>query len=160
MPVRYAGWRRASPCRDPAAPRRLLHSGRSWRGSRRPVPPSAQSSVPGWLSLPLGPSGRPRISSQCLQHPLLLDALQAPLQKIDLQRLLTDLALQLRDPAFRPALLSVARKHITRTLTELAPPAVQHVGVYLQRPRRFADGYPLFQPPHSGQFELFGELPT
>jgi hypothetical protein len=34
-----------------------------------------------------------RISSQRLQHPLLLDALQAPLQKIDLQRLLANLAL-------------------------------------------------------------------
>ena len=47
------------------------------------------------------------------------------------QGLLTDLALQLRDPAFRPALLSVARKHIARPLAELTPPAVQHVGVYL-----------------------------
>src|SRR5919198_3469831 len=150
MPVRYAGWRRASPCRDPAAPRRLLHSGRSWRGSRRPAPSSAQSSVPDWPSLLLRLSGRPRTSSQCLQHPLLLDALQAPLQKIDLQRLLTNLALQLRDPAFRPALLSVAREHIARTLTEFPPPAVQNVRVYLQRPRRFANGYPLFQPPHGG----------
>jgi hypothetical protein len=31
---------------------------------------------------------------------LLLDALQAPLQKIDLQSLLADLTLQLGDPAF------------------------------------------------------------
>src|SRR5450755_4527340 len=98
--------------------------------------------------------------SQCLQHPLLLDALQAPLQKIDLQRLLADLALQLGDAAFRPALLAVARKDIARSLTELPPPAVQHVGVHLQRPRRLAHGYPLFQPPYSGQFELLGELPT
>jgi hypothetical protein len=29
---------------------------------------------------------------QCLQHPLFFDALQAPLQKIDLQGLLTNLA--------------------------------------------------------------------
>src|SRR6516165_12381703 len=135
-------------------------NGRSWRGSRRPALPCAQSSVPGPPSFLLGLSGRPRTSRQCLQHPLLLDALQAPLQKIDLQRLLTDLALQLRDPAFRPALLAVARKHIARTLTELSPPAMQHVGVDLQRPRRFADRYPLFQPPDGGQFELFGELPT
>jgi hypothetical protein len=35
---------------------------------------------------------------------MLLDALQAPLQKIDLQGLLTDLALQLSDAAFGPAL--------------------------------------------------------
>ena len=31
----------------------------------------------------LGPCGRRRFSSQRLQHPLFLDALQAPLQKID-----------------------------------------------------------------------------
>src|SRR5215467_9487145 len=54
-----------------------------------------------WPSFLLRPSGRPRTSSQCLQHPLLLDALQAPFQKIDLQRLLTNLTFQLRDPAFR-----------------------------------------------------------
>src|SRR6266581_9154422 len=77
------------------------------------------SSVPGRLSFLLGPSGRPRTSSQCLQPPLLLDALQAPLQKIDLQRLLADLALQLGDPAFGPALLAIARKDVARALAEL-----------------------------------------
>jgi hypothetical protein len=44
-------------------------------------------------SLFFGPFGRPLISSQRLQHPLFLDALQAPLQKINLQGLLADLAL-------------------------------------------------------------------
>src|ERR1043165_2917019 len=36
-------------------------------------------------------------------------------QKIDLQDLLTDLPLQLRDPSFRPALLSIAWKRVART---------------------------------------------
>ena len=77
------------------------------------LPPTREGDTPKGSSWT---SGRPRISSQCLQHPLFLDALQAPLQKIDLQRLLADLPLQLRDPAFRPALLSVARKRIARPL--------------------------------------------
>src|ERR1700674_1020642 len=143
MPARFAGWRRAGPCRDPASHRRLRHSGKSWRGSRRPALPSAPSSVPGRLSFLLGPSGRPRTSSQCLQHPLLLDALQAPLQKIDFQRLLADFALQLGDAAFRPALLAVAWKDIAWSLTELPPPAVQLIGVHLQRSRSLPYGYPL-----------------
>ena len=77
-----------------------------------------------------------------------------------LQGLLADLALQLSYTAFGPTLLPVARKSIPRPGSELPPPAVQHVGIYLQRPRRFADGHTLFQPPYGGQFELFGELPT
>src|SRR6266702_4004478 len=77
-----------------------------------------------------------------------------------LQRLLADLALQLCDPAFRPALLAIARKDVARALAELPAPAMQHVGVDLQRARRFPDGYPLFQPPHGGQFKLLGELPS
>jgi hypothetical protein len=47
-----------------------------------------------------------------LQHPLFLDALQAPFQKIDFQCLLADLALQFSDPAFRPARLPVAREGV------------------------------------------------
>jgi hypothetical protein len=39
-----------------------------------------------------------RLSSQRLQHPLFFDALQAPLQKIDLQCLLADFPLQLCHP--------------------------------------------------------------
>jgi len=51
------------------------------------------------------PVGRRRFSSQRLQHPLFLDALQAPLQKIELQRLLADFAFQLGDPTLGPTLL-------------------------------------------------------
>ena len=60
--------------------------------------------------------GQPLIPrSRALQHPLFLDALQATLQKIDLQRLLADLPFQLRKPAFRPALLPVTRKDVPRS---------------------------------------------
>jgi hypothetical protein len=89
-----------------------------------------------------------------------VDALQAPLQKIDLHGLLTDFALQFRDPPFRPALLAVARKRVARAVAKLTAPAVQYVGVDLQRPRHFGDRHPLLQPPHGGQLELLGELPT
>src|SRR5579884_1405318 len=115
---------------------------------------------PGRPSLLLGPSRRRRISSPCLQHPLLVDALQATLQKIDLQGLLADLAFQLRDPAIRPALLPVTRKRVAWPLTELTPPAVQHVGIHLQRSRGFRDRHPLLQAPHRGQLELLGERPS
>jgi hypothetical protein len=71
-------------------------------------------------------SPRPaRTSRRCLQHPLFFDALQAPLQKIDLHRLLADLALQLRHLAFRPAALTLTRKSASRSLPELTHPAVQ-----------------------------------
>ena len=95
-PARSAGWRPADPCPDPApagvvetiepgpANPAQLHHRFHRQGCLRP-------------SLLLGSSGRQRLSSQCLQFPLLVDALQAPLQKINLQRLLADLALQLRD---------------------------------------------------------------
>jgi hypothetical protein len=85
---------------------------------------------------------RRRIARQCLQHPLFLDALQTPLQKIDLQGLLADLALQLSDAAFSPALLAVARKDVAWPGAELPPPALQDIGVDLQRPRRLSDGTP------------------
>jgi hypothetical protein len=78
-----------------------------------------------------------------LQHPLFLDALQAPLQKIDLQYLLADFAFQLRDAPFRLPLLPVSEKHIAWRLAK--PPAAWHVGVHFQatlpRPAR-----PLLEP--------------
>jgi len=93
---------------------------------------------------------RRRISSQRLQHPLFLDALQAPLQKIDLQCLLTDLSFQLGHPPFRPALLAIARKHVAWGLSEFAPPAVQHVRVDFHPSRHLRDRYTLLQPPYGG----------
>jgi hypothetical protein len=66
-----------------------------------------------------------------LQLPLLFDALQAPLQKTNLQRLLTDLALQLGHAVFFPAPLARARKRIPRPIPELASPAMQDIGVDL-----------------------------
>jgi hypothetical protein len=53
--------------------------------------------------------------------------LQAPLQKIDLQRLLADLSFQFRHPAFGPALFSITWKRVARTLSELPAPPVQRI---------------------------------
>jgi hypothetical protein len=92
--------------------------------------------------------------------PLLLDALQATLQKINLQGLLADLALQLRYTAFLPAPLTQTRKRVARPLAELAPPAVQHVGIDLKGPRHFGDRSPCFEPLQRGQLELPRELPS
>src|SRR5277367_3954767 len=160
MPAQSAESRRADPCADPDPAWRRRQSGRSRTLKPGPVPPCAQSSVPGWPSLLLRPSGRRRISSQRLQHPLFLDALQAPLQKINLQGLLADLAFQLRDAALGPALLARTREGVAGARSELPPPTVQHVGIDLQRPRRFPYRNPLLQPPHRSQLELLGEQPT
>ncbi len=103
-------------------------TGRSWTGSPGPTPPSVQSSVAGPPSPLLRPSCRPRISSQRLQHPLLFDALRAPLQKNDLQGLLPHLPFQFGDLTLRPAPGPVARESIARPLAKLSPPAVQNVG--------------------------------
>src|SRR5579863_4632287 len=89
-----------------------------------------------------------------------IDTLQTALQKIYLQGLLADLALQLSDAAFGPALFPVARKRVTWPCPELPLPALQHVRVDLQRSRRLADGNPLLQPPHRGQLERLGEQPS
>jgi hypothetical protein len=121
-------------------------------------PPDGQSPV-GFHFFPRF-SGRPRIPSQRLQHPLFLDALQAPFQKIDLQRLLADLPFQIRYPTFRPPRLSIAGKCVTGSLAELPAPAVQHIRVHFQPTCYLRDRYPLFQPPDGGQFKLLRELPA
>lgn len=94
-----------------------------------------------------------------MDNPLLLDALQALLQKMDLQRLLADLTFQFCNPAFRPAPVAIAAKGVSRRLPELPPPAMQHVRAYLQRPRDLADRNSSFQPRNSSELELFRELP-
>ncbi len=135
------------------------------RPSRNPIPPTQ---IPGQLrslhacrhALLRRSSGRPRTSTRCLQHPLFFDALQAPLQKIDLHHLLTDLALQLRHTAFGPAPLPVTRKRVARRLTKLTPPTLQHVRIDLQSPCDLGQRYPRFQPPNGGQLEFPGELPA
>jgi len=104
--------------------------------------------------------GRLRISSRYLQHPLFLDALQAPLQKIDLHRLATDLAFQFRDLALGPAPLPVAGKSVARRLPELTLPAMQHVRADFQPARHLGRRNPCFQTPYGGQLELLGELPA
>src|ERR1700721_4587273 len=69
----------------------------------------------------------------------MVDALQAPFQKINLQSLLADLPLQLCDASFGPAVLSLARRYVARPLANLTPPAVQHVRVHFKRPRHLPD---------------------
>lgn len=75
-------------------------------------------------------------------HPLFLDALPAPLQEIDLQRLLTDLAFQLGDPSVGPTLLSLPRKYVARPRPNLTPPACH-----------FAYRTPAFQRAAGGELE-------
>ena len=58
---------------------------------------------------------------------------------MDLQHLLPDLALQLRDPPLRPAPLPVPGKGVARPLPELTSPAVQHVGIHFQTARHLGD---------------------
>jgi len=89
-----------------------------------------------WLFDPLG---RRRLSTHGLQLPLLLDALQAALQKINLQRLLPDLALQWRQAAVILAPLAQTRKDIAGPLAEFAAPAMQHVGVDFKSSRNLGD---------------------
>src|ERR1700680_2644952 len=89
-----------------------------------------------------GCAGKSRLSSQCLQHPLFLDALQAPLQKIDFQSLLANLPFQLSDFGFIPAPLSASRKGVARTMTEFLPPPVQQVRVDFKRASHLRDRCP------------------
>jgi hypothetical protein len=58
---------------------------------------------------------------------LFLDMLQASPQKIDLQGLTADLALQLGDPALLGTALPIAGERPGTVVLELAPPAVQDV---------------------------------
>src|SRR5271168_3350597 len=95
---------RVNPCPDPD-PARRRRNDRNRTGKPGPASPCVRRSVYLRPSFLLGPFGRRRISSQRLQHPLFLDALQAPLQKIDFQGLLTDLAFELGDTPVGPALL-------------------------------------------------------
>jgi hypothetical protein len=74
-----------------------------------------------------------------LQLPLFFDLLQAPPQKIDLQRLAADFSLQLSDPAFLLAPLAVAGECLEAVIPLLTPPAVQNIGVHLAGPRDLGD---------------------
>jgi hypothetical protein len=74
-----------------------------------------------------------------LQLPLFLDMLQAPLQKIDLQRLATDLTFQLGDPALLLPPLAIACECLGTVIAQLAPPAVQDIRVHLAGSRHFGD---------------------
>ena len=86
---------------------------------------------------------------------MFLDALQAPLQKIDLQRLLPHLPFQLRHACFVPASLPAAGKRIARSTAEFVPPAVQHFRSYFKRPRYFRTRRPRFKPLDAASFNFF-----
>src|SRR6188474_2731482 len=47
--------------------------------------------------------------------------------------------------AIRPPFLPIARKRVSRSLTELPPPPLQYIGTHFQRPRRFGHRNPLLQ---------------
>jgi hypothetical protein len=98
--------------------------------------------------------------SQCFQLALLLDMLQASPQKIDLQCLAADFPLQLGNLAFLRAPLSVAGKSLGPVVPQLAPPAVQHVGVYLAGAGHLGQRSPQVQPPDGLFLKLFRELPS
>ena len=75
----------------------------------------------------------------------LFDALQAPLQKIDLYHLLTDFTFQLGYPAFGPPPLPITRKRVAGHLTKLTPPTLQYVRINLQPRATSASDTPGFQ---------------
>jgi hypothetical protein len=95
-----------------------------------------------------------------LQLPLFLDMLQAPLQKIDLQRLSTDFALQFGNPAFLLTPLSIAGEGFGPVVPQLAPPPVQNVGVHLAGARNLGHPGPQLQPPDGLFLKFFRELPS
>jgi hypothetical protein len=107
--------------------------------------------------LGFGCVGRSRLSSQCLQHPLFLDALQAPLQKIDLQGLLANLALQFGDLSFIPAPYAGPRKRIPWAFAEFLLPSVQRVRVHFKGPCYFRRRGTILQPPDGGSFHFTRE---
>lgn len=96
-----------------------------------------------------------RLSSQRLQHPLFLDSLQAPFQKIDLQGLLADFALELRHLRLIPAPLSQARERIACAVAKLLPPAVQQVRIYFKCAGHFSHAGAGIQPLQRGHLHFF-----
>jgi hypothetical protein len=72
-----------------------------------------------------------RVCQSVPADPLLLESLQALLQKIDLRSLLADLALQLSYFRLVPATLSHSWKCVAGTMAEFFPSAVQQIRVYL-----------------------------
>jgi hypothetical protein len=74
-------------------------------------------------------------------------ALPLPVRvKINLRRLLADLALQLRDAVRFPTPLAPAGKGTGRRFAKLLPPAVQQVPVHFQRPGHLGDRRAGLQP--------------
>jgi hypothetical protein len=89
----------------------------------------------------------------------LLDPLQAPLQKINLQRLLPYLAFQLSHPPFLPPPLTHSWKRVPWPLSQLLPPAMQHIRIDLKCPRYLPYRRSSLQSLQRRQLELSAKLP-
>src|SRR6516225_2771780 len=98
--------------------------------------------------------------SQPLQFPLLFDMLQASPQKIDLQRLLSHLALQRRHLLFFRPTAARPGKRSAAELAQLSPPAIQRIRTDFSRPPHFRHRHSHLHPPHSGFLELPREPPA
>src|SRR5208283_3552345 len=86
--------------------------------------------------------------------------LQASPQKIDLHRLLADLALQRDDATFLSSTAPSPGKRLAPELPQLPSPALQDVRVYLTSPRHLGNRCSQLQPPNCGFLELPSELPS
>jgi len=86
--------------------------------------------------------------------------LPASPQKIDLQRLLADLALQLRNTLLLGPLQTQTGKGFLPVLPNFFAPAVQQIRIDLASPRHPRDGRAQIQPPKGGFLELLGEFPS
>jgi len=71
--------------------------------------------------------------------------LQAPLQKIDLQRLLTNFALQLRNVRLLPPSLALAWKRIGGAVMEFSPPTMEDIRIDFEGTRNLSRGRPLLK---------------
>ena len=81
-------------------------------------------------SFPSRRTGIRAAGSQRLQPPLLVYILQASPQKIDLQRLASNLSLQLGNAVLLDAISAVAQKRLGPMLPQLSLAAMQDVCVY------------------------------
>src|SRR5262249_17471735 len=86
--------------------------------------------------------------------------LQAPPQKIDLQGLAADFALQFGDPRLLLSPLAVASKCLESVIAQFASPAVQNIGVHFAGSRHFGDSRTQFQASDRSFLKLFRKLPS
>jgi len=116
--------------------------------------------IEGPLRFASGCAGKSRLSSQRLQHPLFLDSLQAPLQKIDFHSLLPDFALQLCHFGLIPAPLSHTGKRVAGAMAKFLPPPMQQIRVDFKGAGHLGGRRPHLQLPNRSQLHFFRELPS